>query len=76
MTERIKKAMAEAFEITVEEIDEESSQDTISVWDSLHHVRLIVFLEREFDITIPDERVGNMISFGFIKSVIDECTKS
>jgi len=34
---------------------------------------MIVFLEREFDIVIPDEKVGNMINYKLINSVINEC---
>lgn len=76
MDEKIKKSMAEAFEVSEEDINEQSSMENIENWDSLHHVKLTVFLEREFDITIPDEVVGNMISFKLIKEVINECIKS
>jgi acyl carrier protein len=37
---------------------------------------MIVFLEREFDIEIPDELVGKMINFELIKAVIDGCAKT
>ena len=36
-------------------------------------MHLIVFLEREFDITIPDEIVGNLISFKLIEATIQKC---
>lgn len=68
--------MAKAFELPIEQINEYSSHMTIDTWDSLHQIKLIVFLEREFDISIPDEVVGNMISYKLIKAVVDECTKS
>lgn len=76
MNERIKKVMAEAFEMPEENITEQSSMDNVDNWDSLHHVKLTVFLEREFDITIPDEVVGNMISFKLIKEIINGCLES
>jgi len=68
--------MAKAFEVPEATITEESNMNNLENWDSIHHVRLTVFLEREFDITIPDEVVGNMISFKLIKTVINECTGS
>jgi acyl carrier protein len=71
MSDRIKEIMAKAFEA---EIDDNSSQNNIENWDSIHHIKMIVFLEREFDITIPDEKVGNMVSYKLIKEVINECT--
>ena len=64
--------MAKAFEVPSENITESSSMDNIHTWDSLHHIKLIVFLEREFDVEIPDDRVGNMISYSLIESVINE----
>lgn len=73
MNERIKKIMAKAFEVPVEEITTNSSQDNIETWDSLHHIKMIVFLEREFDITIPDNLVGNMVSYKLIESIINGC---
>jgi len=65
--------MSKAFEVPVEEISDQSNMDNLEKWDSLNHVRLIVALEREFDIEIPDEEVGNMVSFKLIESVIKKC---
>ena len=73
MNERIKEIMAKAFGVPVEQITEKSNQDTIENWDSLRHLQLIVFLEREFDIIIPDEIVGNLISFKLIEATIQKC---
>ena len=70
MSDKIKEIMARAFEVPIESINEQSSQDTIDTWDSLHHVKMIVFLEREFDVEIPDDEVGNMVSYKLIESAI------
>jgi acyl carrier protein len=76
MNSKIKKIMARAFEVPVEQITENSSQDNIDTWDSLHHIKMIVFLEREFNITIPDDKVGNMITFKLIALTVNGCSKS
>jgi acyl carrier protein len=76
MNERIKEVMAKAFGLPEDQITEQSSMDNIENWDSIHHVQMIVFLEREFDIEIPDESVGKMINFELIKAVIDGCAKT
>jgi acyl carrier protein len=73
MDEKIKAVMAKAFDVPIEHITDDSDQDTIENWDSLHHMKMIVFLEREFNITIPDDMVGNMISYKLINSVIIDC---
>jgi acyl carrier protein len=73
MNERIKKVMARVFEMPIEKITDQSNMDNTSNWDSIHHVQMIVFLEREFDIIIPDEAVGNLISFKLIENEIKKC---
>lgn len=73
MNEKIKAIMAKAFEVSEDQINENTSQDTLDTWDSLHHIKMIVFLEREFDITIPDEDVGKMISYKLVELIVSRC---
>ena len=54
--------MSAVFEVPVEEINEESSTDTIKSWDSLKHMNLVIALEEEFDTEIPDEEAEKIIS--------------
>ena len=69
---RIKEVMSAVFEVDVDSINEESSQDNISGWESIKTLDLIVALEEEFGITIPLEEVGNMINYKYIKLMIEE----
>lgn len=70
--ERILKVMSLVFEVPIEMLNEESSSDTICSWDSLKHLNLILALEEEFDIVIPDEEVGNLMNFKLIQIVVEE----
>ena len=72
---KIKNVMSAVFGILVEEITENSSSDSIDSWDSLRHLNLILALEEEFDISIPDEEVGNLFNYKLIKLIIYECRK-
>lgn len=76
MNSQIAKVMARAFDVPEAEINEHTTQDTIENWDSLHHVRMIVYLEREFDIAIPDDEVGNMTCYNLIERAVHGCQKS
>lgn len=69
---RIKEVMSSVFDVDIENINEESSQDDIEQWDSMKHLDLIVAIEEEFGITIPIEEVGNMINFKYIKLIVEE----
>lgn len=69
---KIQQIMADVFNISVDEITEESSQDTIEAWDSLKHLDLVVALEEEFDISIPVEEIGAMVSFKLVSFIVKE----
>ncbi len=68
--ERILKVMSLVFEVPFEKLNEDSSSDTIESWDSLKHLNLILALEEEFNIIIPDVEVGNMMNYNLIKLVL------
>ena len=70
--QRIKQVMADVFDMPAETILENVSQGNLEGWDSLKHLDLVVALEEEFEITIPVEEVGNLISFKLIVVIIKE----
>lgn len=74
--EKIVNAMSLVFEIPGNEIDENSSADTIENWDSLRHLNLVLALEEEFGISLPDEEVGNMVNFKIVYHVISDTLKN
>lgn len=71
----LKQLMATILNVDVSEIDEESSMDNMSNWDSLHHMNLVLALEEEFKLTIPDEDAGNITSYKLIKLVLEDLIK-
>lgn len=73
--ERIKTTMSAVFNISAEEITENSSTDNMESWDSLKHLNLIIALEEEFGISIPDEEVGNMFNYKLIELIVNDCKK-
>jgi acyl carrier protein len=66
--------MAITFETSLEKLNENSSVDNIENWDSLKHMNLVIALEEEFEISIPDDEVGNIISYKLIELVVNECS--
>jgi acyl carrier protein len=73
--DRIKSTMSIVFEIPAEDIKDDSSADTIENWDSLRHLNLILGLEEEFEVIIPDEEVGNLVNYKLIELVINDLVK-
>lgn len=72
---KIKEVMSTVFEIPVESLDDDSSSDNIDNWDSLRHLNLILALEEEFGISIPDEEVGNLVNYKLIELIINDLLK-
>jgi acyl carrier protein len=68
----LKQVMATLLTVDVTAIDFEASMDTIPTWDSLRHMNLVLALEEEFKVSIPDEDAGNITSYKLIKLVIEE----
>jgi acyl carrier protein len=63
MKNKIINIMASVFEVPVNDINEDSSPDTIENWDSLRHMNLITVLEEEFDIRFNDDQIIEMLNF-------------
>jgi len=72
---RIKQVMSAVFEIPVELITDKASSDNIENWDSLRHLNLILALEEEFSVSIPDEEVGNLVNYKLIELIINDLVK-
>jgi acyl carrier protein len=66
MEDRVKRVMAKVLSVSPDEIDENSSPDTIPRWDSLRHMNLILALEQEFSVTVQDEDIPTLISYPLI----------
>ena len=72
MKTKIKNIMASVFEVSVDDINDESSPDTIENWDSLRHMNLITVLEEEFNIRLNDEQITEMMNFSLIIYIVNE----
>jgi acyl carrier protein len=69
---RIKEVLAVIIDTPIEEISDEASMDDLENWDSLAQMNLVIALEEEFQIEIPDDEVGTMVSIPLIASLISE----
>jgi acyl carrier protein len=73
---KIKKVMANVFNTNIDDISEETSTDTLSNWNSLGHMTLVVALEEEFGIEFQDEDVIEMNSYPLLVCIIKEMTQN
>ena len=71
MEEQIKQVMADILDLDAAAIDESTSQDNTSTWDSLSQINLLVALEQEFNVSFDPEEVDSMLSFIDILEILD-----
>ncbi|MBA3660207.1 MAG: acyl carrier protein [Gammaproteobacteria bacterium] len=69
---RVKKILSQLFNVSENEINDETSSDTVSKWDSLTHMNLIVALEDEFKISFTDEQMIEMLNYPLILLTVKE----
>ena len=72
---KILEVMSTVFEVELASLNEDSSIDNIENWDSIRHLNLILALEEEFNISIPDEEVGDLVNYNLIELVVNEQNK-
>jgi len=68
----LKQVMATMLNVDTSVINEDSSMDNIPSWDSLRHMNLVLALEEEFKVTIPDVDAVNITSYKLIKLVLTD----
>ena len=68
--EKLKKVIADIFDVNVNSINEESSNTTIDLWDSIHQMNLIFAIEESFNIHLSDEEVVQLVSVKEIKRIL------
>ena len=67
----VKKVMQNVLSIDEIAINENSSTETITSWDSLRHIQLVVSLEEEFEIEFTDGEIPELTSFSSIIKTIN-----
>ena len=72
LDKKVKKIMSYIFELSPEELYEDSSPETIVTWDSLHHMNLILAFEKEFEIKFKTFEVEEMLNYNKILSTIKQ----
>lgn len=71
MENKIKEVISKVLKT---EVNDSTSQDNCSEWDSLKHLNLIIELEHEFDISIEPDEIAQMKNITSIIKIIFEKT--
>ena len=72
---QIKKIVKETFNLNKEKIDENWTSEDIPEWDSMGHLKLIMAIEKEFNVSIEIEEMFQIKSLKDIRVVIEKKIK-
>jgi acyl carrier protein len=61
--EKLKEILALILEIDERDINNSTSYDVIDAWDSMNHMNIILSIEEEFNIKIPDSAALDLTSY-------------
>ena len=68
--DKLKEVIGDTFDIDEDDINEETSNETVERWDSLNHLRLVTALEGEFNVTLTMDEINSMNSYPVIVELI------
>jgi acyl carrier protein len=67
LLDRVRGIAADVFEVPLAQVGLNSSPETITTWDSIHHLNLVLALEQEFSVQLEPEEIDQI---GSIESVV------
>ena len=70
MKQTVKKIMAEIFQLPEDQINTNSTIESVDNWDSLSQLTLIAGLEKEFNIKLSPEEMMRMTGFNKVIEIL------
>lgn len=70
LLDRVRNIASDILQVTAERLEPDSSPQQIDIWDSVHHLNLVLALEQEFDVQLDPEDIDQMTSIGQIVSTL------
>lgn len=63
---RLKQIMGTVLKVDPAAIGDDASIETIRTWDSMRHMSLVLALEDEFGVAIPDDEAASITSYPLV----------
>jgi acyl carrier protein len=70
---RLLRVISGVFGLKGSSLTENITQNSIEEWDSLGHLRLIIAVEKEFNVHFNTDTIPRLNSFGILRSEIEKC---
>lgn len=69
---KLKQVLSRCLNILESEINENTSVDTVPIWDSLKHLELVLTIENEFGVSLTPDQTIEILNYPLIKIVLSE----
>ena len=69
---RLAAVVAAVLDLDPADVGALTSTDTVEGWDSLAHMNLILAIEEELGVTLPDEEAADLTSYPLLRLVVAE----
>jgi acyl carrier protein len=70
LEQKVRQLVADVFGLPLEAISAESSQKSISNWDSLNIINIMIAIESEFNVTLEVDEAVTLISVRAIMDIL------
>jgi acyl carrier protein len=68
----VRRIAADVLRKTLDEVPASGTRDTISGWESMAHVNLVLALEQHFDVQFKPEEMLEMLSIELTAMLVEE----
>jgi acyl carrier protein len=72
---KLKEVLSNVLGVSIEEINDDSSPDSLDQWDSLSHIKLVMAIESEFEVELSPEDSMDMLSVKLIRIILQDALK-
>ena len=70
--ERVRGIAADILEVRPNQITLQSSSENVALWDSVHHLNLILAFEQEFGVQLEPEEIDQMNNVERIIRILEQ----
>ena len=70
MNEKLKIIVSEIFDLAPEDVTPKLTPETVDLWDSLNHLKLVTAVEQEFGLKLSMVEIEGITSLGVLASLV------
>jgi acyl carrier protein len=69
--DRVIQVISSVMNVPASQLTESSSPESVSQWESMKHINLVLAIEEEFDVRFDDQQISELQSVQSIISVVE-----